>query len=236
MRFSPILLLHIYSGIVGVLSGFAAAAFRKGSRRHGLAGSVFVMSMLSLAASGVYMVALKSQPGNVLGGSLKLYLVATAWMAARRQTEETSTFDWGALLVGLSVAAVAVTFAVQGAMSPTGLKYGDPAGQYFFLGSVATLATVGDIHMLVLGGISGAKRIARHLWRMCFALFIASASVFLARQHLFPEIMRRTGALYVLSFLPLILVIYWLVRTLASRQKKRTPLAPSSAHLSLSRT
>ena len=140
-------------------------------------------------------------------------------------------FDWGALLVGLSVAAVAVTFGVQGAMSPTGLKYGDPAGQYFFLGSVATLATVGDIRLLVRGGISGAKRIARHLWRMCFALFIASASVFLAREHLFPEIMRRTGALYVLSFLPLILMIYWLVRTLASRQMKRTPLAPSSAHL-----
>ena len=47
---------------------------------------------------------------------------------------------------------------------------------------------------------------------MCFALFIASASIFLARQHLFPAIFRKTGALYLLSFLPLLIMLFWLVR------------------------
>jgi len=30
------------------------------------------------------------------------------------------------------------------------------------------LAAAGDIRMLVRGGVFGAKRIVRHLWRMCF--------------------------------------------------------------------
>jgi hypothetical protein len=52
---------------------------------------------------------------------------------------------------------------------------------------------------------------------MCFALFIASSSIFLARPHLFPPLMRKTGMLYLLSFLPLILMIYWLVRVLFTK-------------------
>jgi hypothetical protein len=100
-----------------------------------------------------------------------------------------------------------LTYALEAAMSPTGHKYGYSPGPYIFLGSVALLATVGDIRMLVRGGISGTQRIARHLWRMCFAFFIATASIFLARQQIFPVVMRKTGALYFLSLLPLILII-----------------------------
>jgi hypothetical protein len=80
------------------------------------------------------------------------------------------------------------------------------------LGSVALFATIGDVRMLMRGGIAGTQRIARHLWRMCFALFVAAASIFLARQHLFPAILQKTGALIFLSFLPLLLLVYWMVR------------------------
>jgi len=66
--------------------------------------------------------------------------------------------------------------------------------------------------MLVRHGISGTQRIARHLWRMCFALFMASASIFLARQQLFPALLRKTGVRFLLSILPLILMIFWLLR------------------------
>jgi hypothetical protein len=73
----PILILHICGGILGMLSGFAAAFLRKGSRRHDIAGNVFVASMPILSVTGTYMAFLKSQPGNVLGGALTFYLVAT---------------------------------------------------------------------------------------------------------------------------------------------------------------
>src|SRR6202158_291823 len=102
---SPILFLHIIAGTLGMLSGFVAVFLRKGSRRHGLAGNVFVIAMLSLSASGVYMAIVKSQPGNILGGALTFYLVATAWMTARRRDGQPGIFDWGALLVVLAVGA-----------------------------------------------------------------------------------------------------------------------------------
>jgi hypothetical protein len=218
MRFSPILALHICSGVLGFLSGVMAVVFRKGSRRHGFAGNVFVISMLTLSASGVYLAIVKSQPGNIMGGALTFYLVATAWSVTRRRDTngnkngETSLLDWGALLFALAVGAVGVILGIEAANSPTGMKYDYPPGPYFFLGSIALLAAAGDVRMLVRGGFSGRQRIARHLWRMCFALFIASASIFLARQELFPALLRKTGVLILLSFLPLILMIFWLIR------------------------
>jgi hypothetical protein len=216
MRLSPVLLLHICSGIVGLLSGAVAVSLRKGSPRHATAGIVFVISMLCLAGSGTYLAAAKSEPTNFLGGALTFYLVATAWMSAR-QKATTGLLDWGALLVVLAVMAVSFTFGVEGAMSPTGLKYGYSPGSYFFPGSIALIAMIGDVRMLAHGCISGIPRIARHLWRMCFGLFVASVSIFLARQRLFPAVMRRTGMLYVLSFLPLGLMVFWLIRVRVSK-------------------
>jgi uncharacterized membrane protein len=209
---SPFLFLHIAAGTLGMLSGFVAVFLLKGSRRHGLAGNVFVISMLSLGASGTYLAVMKFQPGNILGGTFTFYLVATAWMAARRREREISLFDWTALLLVVGVTAVEAILGVEAVMSPTGMKYDYPPGPYFFIGSVALIAAVGDVRMLVSGGISGAQRIARHLWRMCFALFVASGSIFLARQRLFPVILRKTGVLLFLSFLPLLLLIFWLLR------------------------
>jgi uncharacterized membrane protein len=212
MQLSPILLFHICGGTLGVLSGTVAILLRKGSSRHALAGTVFVISMLALSASGAYMAILRMQPGNILGGLFTCYLVATSWIAAKRQQMSTSIFDWGALLLVSGLTIVELTFGLEAATSPTGLKYGYPPGPYFFIGAVALIAATGDVRMLVRHGISGTQRIARHLWRMCFAFFIASASVFLARAHLFPAFMRRTGTLYLLSLFPLILMFFWLIR------------------------
>src|ERR1700691_3250164 len=222
MAHSPLLLLHIVSGTVRMLSGFVAVFLRKGSRRHALAGSVFVVSMLCLSASGTYLATVKHQPGNILGGSLTFYLVATAWMTARGREGAPGIFDWAALLVVLGVAAAEWTFGVEAAMSPTGMKYDYPPWPYFIFGSVAALAFAGDVRMLVRGGVAGTKRLARHLWLMCFALFIAAASIFLARQQLFPALLQRTGVFVFLSVLPLLLMIFWLLRVRFANAYKRT--------------
>jgi len=95
----------------------------------------------------------------------------------------------------------------------------------FFLGSVCLLAAAGDVRMLVRGGVFGAKRIARHLWRMCFGLFIAAGSFFFGGsnrplrllstvgigKYLSPAIFGTTLYL-ILTILPLILLVFWLVR------------------------
>jgi hypothetical protein len=230
MRASPILLLHICSGTIGCLSGFIAVFLRKGSRQHGAVGRVFAIAMLSLAITGASMAVMKSQVTNVLGGALTFYLVSTGWVTVRRKAGEPNTFDWFALLLALAVGAVEIIFGVEAALSRTGLKYDYPPAPYFIFGVVALLAAAGDVRMLVRGSISGSPRLARHLWRMCFALFIASASIFLARPQLFPAILKTTGVLALLTFLPLILMIFWFIRvrfTKAYRQQmpSRLPLA-----------
>src|SRR6516164_7805058 len=133
---SAILDFHIISGTLGMLSGFVAVFLRKGSRRHGIAGNVFVIAMMSLSLSGVYLALLKSQPGNVIGGTLTFYLVTTAWLTARRQAGRPGLIDWGALGIILTLAALELTWGAQAALSPTGLKYDYPPGPYFFMGTV----------------------------------------------------------------------------------------------------
>src|ERR1700733_4561727 len=148
MAHSPLLLLHILSGTVGMLSGFVAVFLRKGSRRHALAGSVFVVSMLCLSASGTYLATVKHQPGNILGGALTFYMVATAWMTARRRGCAPGIFAWGALLVVHVEQPVEQPLGFEAAMSATGMKYYYPPCPYFIFGSVAALAFVGDVRML----------------------------------------------------------------------------------------
>jgi uncharacterized membrane protein len=225
MSISPVLALHICGGTAGFLSGALAVFVRKGSGRHRVVGNVFVVSMLALAGSGVYMAAMKSQPDNALGGALTLYLVASAWETARRRDGGMGIFQWAVLPMALAVACASLAFGVEAAASHTGLKYGAPAGQYFFLGLVALLACVGDVRMLVRRTLSPAERLARHLWRMCFALFIAAGSIFLARQHLFPAVMRKTGVLFFLAFFPLVVMIFWLIRVRMRGIGKRTLIA-----------
>jgi|SRR5579872_1471760 len=221
----PILVLHIFGGTLGILSGFLAAFLRKGSRPHAIAGEVFVVSMLTMAAAGTTLAVMKSEPGNILGGTFTFYLVATAWMTARRSEHGISRYDWAGLAVVFAVAASELVLGTRAAMSPTGMVYDYPPGPYFFIGTVALLAFVGDVRLLSRKGISGTRRIARHLWRMCFGLFIASASLFLARQQLFPQLMRKSGTLILLSFLPQALLVYWLIRVRYGNVLKKRSIA-----------
>jgi hypothetical protein len=212
MQFSPILAIHIAGGTVGFLSGAIAIFLRKGSRRHALAGNVFTAAMLTMAASAVVLATMKRQTGNILGGGLTFYLIATAWLTARRREQQTGFFDWPGLLTAVAVAAAMATFGIQKVLQVPGAHDGVPAGMNFFLASVVLLAALGDIRMLVRGGIIGTRRVARHLWRMCFGLFIASGSIFLGRAHLFPAVVRKSGVLFLLTVFPLLLLIFWLVR------------------------
>jgi hypothetical protein len=225
MPYSPILIVHICAGTLGLLSGTAAMSFRKGSPRHVLAGKVFVASMLTMAVVAVYLAIVRHQPNNIGGGILTFYLIGTAWLTARRRDGETSRFDWIVLLIPLALGILTWMNGLKVVRSGASSQAGVPVGMTFFMGSVMLLAAAGDVRMLVRGGVLGAKRIARHLWRMCFGLFIAAGSFFLGPsnrplrllsavgigQHLSPALFNTTLYL-ILSILPLILLIFWLVR------------------------
>jgi hypothetical protein len=225
MSYSPILIVHICGGSLGLLSGTAAMTFRKGSPRHVLAGKVFVASMLTMGVFAVYLAITRHQPSNIGGGFLTVYLIGTAWLTARRRDGETSRFDWAVFLIPLAIGILLWMNGIKVLRSGVGSPDGVPVGMMFFMGSICLLAAAGDVRMLVRGGVLGAKRIARHLWRMCFGLFIAAGSFFLGPQnrplrllstvglgqHLSPALFSTTLYL-ILTILPLILLIFWLVR------------------------
>ena len=93
-----------------------------------------------------------------------------------------------------------------------------------FMGSIILLAAIGDLRMIVRG-ISGKRRIARHLWRMCFGWFIATGSFFLGQQQVFPAWLRGSPALLVPALLPLVLLVFWMIRVRFTSVYKKMALA-----------
>ena len=229
MQMSAILALHICAGTVGLLSGGVAACLRKGSRQHAAAGKVFVVAMLGLGSSAAYLAVMKHQVGNLLGGIMTMYLVTTAWLTAKRRTGDKNIFDWVALLVPLVVGLGTLSNGIERLRHPAAFHDGVPAGMNFFIATVLLVAATGDVRMLVRG-LSDRQRIARHLWRMCFGLFIASGSIFIARPHLFPRFMSTTHILLLLGILPLILLIYWLVRIRFTEAYRVRPTGTARRH------
>jgi len=238
---SSLLPVHIAGGIVGILSGTAALIFRKGGRWHVLAGKVFVASMLIMSTFAVYLAVLKHQPGNVGGGMLTFYLILTAWLTARRGDGQTSVYDWAILLIPLALGTLTWIGGLQKMRSPVPPEDGVPAAMNFFMGTVMLLAGAGDLRMLLRGGVAGAKRVVRHLWRMCFGLFIAAGSFFLGPsnrplrllsalglgQHLSPALFGT--ALYIfLSVLPLFLLIFWVLRVWLGKAYQRKLMVDAS--------
>ena len=239
MFYSPILFVHICAGTLGLLSGTFAMSFRKGSSRHALAGKIFVASMLTMGVCAVYLAIVKHQPNNIGGGIITFYLIGTAWLTARRTDGQTSRLDWVALLIPLALGTLTWVNGIKVVRSGTTSKDGVPVGMSFFMGSVCLLAAAGDLRMVLRGGVQGAKRIARHLWRMCFGLFIAAGSFFLGPsnrplrllttvglgRHLSPAFF-NTGLYLILTILPLILLVFWLLRVRFTNASKEMLMPP----------
>jgi tetratricopeptide (TPR) repeat protein len=213
-----LVLFHVTAGMLGIASGALAVLLRKGSRRHALAGRVFTVAMLGMSASGALraVVGPVREPINVLMGALTFYLVATAWRAARRRTESTDLLDWAGLLAAAAVATGLVRLGLADR------RFGPVL---LLFAAVATMAAALDLRMIVRGGVSGSARVVRHLWRMCTALYIGVSSLFLGQPQVFPYAVRRTGVLVVPNVLVLAVLVYWLIRTLATRGRSRAAAA-----------
>jgi hypothetical protein len=231
MKYSPLLIIHISGALVGLVSGWSAIFLRKGSRWHGVTGNVFFVSILTMCASAVTIAVMKQQTANIIAGVLTSYLVATAWSTARSREGRTSNFEWGAMAVAFALSITTLTLGWQAAQSAN--RSDVPLPVYFIFGSVALLAAAGDARMLRRGGVAGGPRVARHLWRMCTTLLIATSSALSGnRTHIFPEGIRNAHlfgipVLTLPVFLTPILMIYWLVRVRFVKNYRRKLAAPN---------
>jgi len=222
-----ILFMHIAAGSVGIVSGFVTLLSRKGERLHRVAGTVFFVSILIMATIGASASPFLPVPqmANVVVGTLTLYLVATSWVAIRRKNGAIGRFEKGGLAVALGVVAASTIFILVATNDPTG-AIGKEGPQVFYLFAlVAAIAAAGDLNAILRGGTSGAARIARHLWRMCAALTIASGSFFLGQQKIMPAYMQGSSWLFVPVIAPLLLMVFWLIRIRIGRRFKDDSVA-----------
>lgn len=228
MNASPILLLHVLGGTVAVFAGALAMIFRKGSERHRAYGNVFFAAMIVMATPATLLAVMRNEPSNVFAGVLTLYFIGTAWVAGRRREMGTTTFDRVSLATVLAIIAGQLYFGVDTVVRLGGKRNGVPAAMFFFMAIIAGLAAAGDVRMLLQGGITGGRRIARHLWRMLFAMFIAYGSFFGARPQVLPKVLRQAGLPLILTLLPLMLLVFWMARVRGPKWRIRRPVASPS--------
>ncbi len=229
----PLIYVHISGGVIAMLTGYTAVLAAKGETLHRAAGKVFVLAMLIMASFATYLAisllgALPGQMGNVGAGALVPYLVGTAWMAVRRKEGTVGLFEKIAMIVVLGVAAGFLTLGIKASLSPGGKLDGYPMYFYFVIAGFAAFMGALDLRVIAKGGLSGAPRISRHLWRMCFALFLAAGSFFLGQQKVMPVWMHGAWYLYVLGLAPLVFMLFWLIRVRIGKRFKGVP-APMPA-------
>jgi len=214
------LALHIGGGLVAILSGYGAVSARKGGALHLRLGKIFAIAMLVMATVGAALSIPIHQPGNIGGGFLAAYLVATGWATVKRKPGTVGQFERLIVLMPLSVSLLFLMWGVQ-ATRHGGALYGYRSPLYYTFAVIAALFVLLDLRMLWQGGVSGVQRIARHLWRMCFGLFFATGSFFLGQQKVMPAFMHGSPVLWVLGLAPLGFLIFWMVRVRRTRASIR---------------
>jgi uncharacterized membrane protein len=206
-----VLPIHIVAGGVGLVSGAAALFAAKGARLHRKSGMLFVCAMVALALTGGGMAALQGDELTACVGLLTAYLVTTALVTVRPPAAGALWLNLGAMLVSLAVGLTCVAFGLDALASPGGEREFPPA-PYFIFGSVALLGGVSDLRMIRTGGFRGARRLARHLWRMCVALLIAAISFFGGQADSIPEALRIPALLALPAPTVLLMMFYYLWR------------------------
>ena len=216
-----VLILHVITGTIALLAGIVAISSRKGARTHRVAGTVFFVSMLVMAVLADYLaLAIPGQIPNLFIGTFTIYLVGTAWLTVWRKERSVGTPEKISLFVilGLCVPFVILSFQLATGLKPS-FKSAVPLegpvriAIYSFTFFVA-MAAIGDAKLVLAGGITGARRIARHLWRMCLGLTFAAGSAF---TNGLPRLLPNTVHVpLILLFIPqlssLVLLIFWMAR------------------------
>ena len=201
-----ILPLHIAGGVFALVFGYMALFAAKGGSVHRKAGMAFVYAMTAMSLTGALIAALKVDRGSMIAGSLTFYFVLTAMLTvkpipAARRIEAVAMC--AALVLGLFAIWAGVWLAGRGRPE---------AAPMFLFSAVSIGAAIGDWKMLRAGGLAGTPRLKRHLWRMCFAMWVAAASFFWGPPNRVPEIIRIPALLPIPVLIPVAAMFYWLWR------------------------
>jgi len=219
MTMSPDMLIHVIVGTLAVGAGVTAFIAGKGGPVHRLAGRVFLAAMLATGLGGALRALAIPQAITAVAGLFVAYLVLTAFATVRSRERRSRVSDGIAALVAAGLATGSVVFGLEAQASAEGLKDGFGAEPYFFFAGLAGLCALFDLSVILRKGLVGAQRIARHLWRMGFALHIAVGSLFTGPgSSEFPEPLRGSPVLAAPELLVLAAMAGWLVYALVSKR------------------
>lgn len=215
MFMKPDYLLHITAGTISLVAGYTALYASKGAPVHRRAGTVFVATMLAMCASAIVLaIGRRAAPFlNVSAALLTASLVATSLTTVRSASGLTRAVERSATMLCLAVGVSNLMFGMEAARAINGLgRDGIPAFPFFMFGVVGTLAAVGDARVALGRRLQGSLRLARHLWRMTFALFVAALSFFIGQADVIPEPVRIRPLLALPVLAVLLTMFYWLWR------------------------
>jgi len=212
--------IHIAAGGLAMVLGAVALTVKKGGPTHRRAGLLFVCAMLVMGFTAS-LLGFRNSPtdGNVFAGFMTAYFVLTALTTVRPASPWTRRINAAGLTIAVLLALGAIASGIKGvnnpALSPGGVPFRTIGVMSLILATVLLLAAAGDVRVMRFGMPRGKPRLARHLWRMCFALFIAAGSFFSIRERvatILPEPF-TTGPMRALPFLLLFgAMFYWLWR------------------------
>ena len=209
--------IHIAAGGLAIVLGAVALLVKKGGTIHRRSGLLFVYAMLVMGTSASIL-ALRNgvTDGNVMAALLTAYFVGTALTTVRPASPWTRRVNAAALTFALGLALIAVVGGVTAVNSPRvsagGVPFRTIGVMSFVLATMLILAAIGDARVMRFGLPRGGPRLARHLWRMCFALFIASGSFFLGQMKFVPKPVRSLPLMFALGLAPLLVLLYWMWR------------------------
>jgi uncharacterized membrane protein len=212
------LAIHIVAGALGLLFGYVALGAAKGATLHRTTGRFFVYAMLTMSVCGVVIaVGRGTAPAlNVPAALLSAYLVVTGLTTVRPIARRPRALLVAGMLVAFAVGSTALAFGME-AIANGGTRDGMPAFPFLMFAAVGLLGAGGDLRVLRAGEPHGVGRLARHLWRMCFALFIAALSFFIGQADVIPEPWRIRPLLALPVLTVLVVMVYWLWRVRVRR-------------------
>ena len=207
------LAVHLAAGLVAIVAGTIALAVAKGGRLHKQSGLAFTWAMVLLGLTAAGIGTYESRPGQVFAGLLAAYLVFTAMTTVKPMPGIGRRVNVALMVLAFGYAVTSLYGGVHEWLDPTVPVVGRPrVVPPLVIGTVMLLASFGDLRAIRAGGLQGSRRLARHLWRMCFGLFVATGSFFLGQMKFVPEPVRIVPLLLVLAFAPLLFLFYWMWR------------------------
>lgn len=215
------LAVHIITGVMGIVFGFVALYSKKGGPQHRRIGMMFVYVMVIMALTGIWVSAMHdvARSLNIPIATLTAYLVVSSVATVKPALAKLRWLNIAGLLVALSLFVADFYFGAS-AIARGGLRDEIPAFMFFMFGVIALLAAIGDVRVIRSGPLQGRPRLARHLWRMTFALAVAALSFFIGQGQVFPEPLRSMGGLRALPVLAVLATLfYWLWRARPKRRR-----------------